>query len=44
MLTEYDFCFKKEIEELSVGAGPNSNFLLTSKRKGYCQGIFDLWW
>lgn len=43
MLTKYGFCLNKEIEELSVSAGPNSNFLLASKIKGYCQGIFDLW-
>lgn len=43
MLTEYVFCLNKEIEEPSVSAGPNSNFLLTSKIKGYCQGMFDLW-
>lgn len=43
MLTEYDFCFNKENAELSVRAGPNSSFLLTSVVKGSCQGIFDLW-
>jgi len=43
VLTEYGFCLNKEVEELSGRAGPNSNFLLSSKIKGCCQGICDLW-